>query len=327
MARKLWAVAAALTVGLTLAPTAASAATNKPATNKPATNKPATNKPAATKPAAAKPAATKPAAAMPATTVTKTTTDSKAKTMANSRAMWLWSQADPAAVVPWATGQRITEIFVAVPWQPTAAQLARLKDLRTRTRAAGIRLSALGGDPSWALDPASAVAWRERATATGLFDGIHLDVEPYLLPGWTTDQPRIVAGYLAMLDAVRTAGPEPLDADVPFWLATVPAGKGNLADAVIARVHAITVMSYRDSAAGVVGVGADLLARGQSAGRPVRLAAETRPLADCAYCTFASGTRSALSTALSTVDTEAARYTSFNGIAIHDYDSWSSMAA
>ncbi|MGI5177086.1 hypothetical protein ACQEVZ_12215 [Dactylosporangium sp. CA-152071] len=309
MARKLWAVATALTVGLTLAPTAASAATNKPA---------------ATKPATAKPAATKPAAATP---VTKSTTDSKAKTMAGSRAMWLWSQADPAAVVPWATGQRITEIFVAVPWQPTAAQLARLKDLRTRTRAAGIRLSALGGDPSWALDPASAVAWRKRATATGLFDGIHLDVEPYLLPGWTTDQPRIAAGYLAMLDAVRTAGPEPLDADVPFWLATVPAGKGNLADAVIARVHAITVMSYRDSATGVVGVGADLLARGQSAGRPVRLAAETQPLADCAYCTFASGTRSALSTALSTVDTEAARYTSFNGIAIHDYDSWSSMAA
>lgn len=251
-----------------------------------------------------------------------------AKTVAaKGRAMWLWSAADPAAVVPWATAQGVAEIFVSVPWQPTAAQLARLKDLRTRTRAAGIRLSALGGDPSWALDAKSAVAWRKRATATGLFDGIHLDVEPYLLPGWTRNQPQIVQGYLAMLEAVRAAGPEPLEADVPFWLATVPAGAGNLADAVIARVDAITVMSYRDSATGVVGVGADLLARGQSASRPVRLAAETQPLADCGYCTFAAQGRSTLGKQLSTVDTAAARYTTFNGVAVHDYDSWTRLPA
>ncbi|GAA3196074.1 hypothetical protein ACFO1B_00300 [Dactylosporangium siamense] len=270
--------------------------------------------------AAARQPAPAPAKA-PAKTVTKVTTKSSAR----ARAMWLWSAADPAAVVPWATAQGVKEIFVAVPWQPTAAQLARLKDLRTRTLAAGIRLSALGGDPSWALDPASAVAWRKRATATGLFDGIHLDVEPYLLPGWRTDQRRIVEGYLAMLDAVRAAGPEPLEADVPFWLATVPAGNGNLADAVIARVHAITVMSYRDSATGVIDVGADLLARAQSASRPARLAAETQPLADCAYCTFAASSRSGLAGQLSTVDAAAARFSSFNGVAVHDYDSWTRL--
>jgi hypothetical protein len=311
MGRKLWTLVAAAAVGAVLAPVPAAAA-RQPAP-RPGTVKQAAGHPGAVKQAAPHPGTVKQAA--PAKTATK------------ARAMWLWSAADPAAVVPWATAQGVKEIFVSVPWQPTAAQLARLKDLRNRTRAAGIRLSALGGDPAWALDAASAVAWRKRATATGLFDGIHLDVEPYLLPGWSTDQRRIVDGYLAMLDAVRAAGPEPLEADVPFWLATVPAGKGNLADAVIARVHAITVMSYRDSAAGVLEVGADLLARGQSASRPVRLAAETQPLADCGYCTFAAQTRSALTTHLSTVDTEAARYSSFNGVAVHDYDSWTRLAA
>lgn len=291
MARRVWALVAATVLGAALTPAPAAAARQ--------------------------PAPGKPAAARPVTV----------KTAVKGRAMWLWSPADPAAVVSWATAQGVTEIFAAVPWQPTAAQLTRLKDLRTRTRAAGIRLSALGGDPSWALDAASAVAWRERATATGLFDGIHLDVEPYLLPGWTTDRRRIVEGYLATLDAVRAAGPEPLEADVPFWLATVPAGTGNLADAVIARVHAITVMSYRDSATGILDIGADLLARGQSASRPVRLAAETQPLADCGYCTFAGQTRTGLASQLSTVDTAAARYTSFNGVAVHDYDSWTRLRA
>lgn len=313
MARKPWALIASLVVGVVaavgvaLSPAPASAATVQPV---PA--KPAAVKPAAVKPTAVKPTGTKPVGS---------------KTVAPGRAMWLWSAADPAAVVPWASAQGVTEIFVSVPWQPTAAQLARLKDLRARTRAAGIRLAALGGDPSWALDPASAVAWRQRATATGLFDGVHLDVEPYLLPGWTTGRRHIVDGYLAMLDAVRAAGPEPLEADVPFWLATVPAGQGNLADAVIARVHAITVMSYRDSATGVLDVGADLLARGQNAGRPVRLAAETQPLADCGYCTFAAQGRAGLDAALSTVDASARRFTSFNGVAVHDYDSWARLAA
>ncbi|WP_344407339.1 hypothetical protein, partial [Dactylosporangium fulvum] len=244
---------------------------------------------------------------------------------AHARAMWLWSRGDPPAVVRWAGAQGVREIFVAVSWRPDAAELRHLRDLRAGTRAAGIRLSALGGDPAWATSPGDAVAWRQRATATGLFDGIHLDVEPYLLPAWKTDQPQVVDGYLAMLDALRRAGPEPLEADVPFWLATIPAPAGNLADAVIRRVDAITVMSYRDSSAGIVKVGTDLLSRGRAGRKPVRLAAETQPLADCRYCTFATQTQARLRDQLVAVDAAAGRYDTFQGIAVHDYDNWSRL--
>jgi hypothetical protein len=242
-----------------------------------------------------------------------------------ARAMWLWSQADPAAVVTWAHQQGVKEIFAAVPWLPSPAELARLKDLRARTRAAGIRLSALGGDAAWAVNPRDAVAWRQRETATKLFDGIHLDVEPYLLPAWTTNQPAIAASYLSMLDAVRRAGPEPLEADVPFWLATIKTAGGNLAEAVLQRVDAITVMSYRDSGTAVVGVGTDLLTRAQSSRKPVRLAAETQPLADCPYCTFAGQSATALRTQLAAIDSGAQRYATYTGIAVHDYDSWTRL--
>jgi hypothetical protein len=79
------------------------------------------------------------------------------------------------------------------------------------------------------------------------------------------------------------------------------------------------------AATGVVEVGADLLARAQTASRPVRLAAETRSLTDCGYCTFAPRTRAALTTQLSTVDAAAARYATFAGVVVHDYDSWTRL--
>ncbi|MFB9442848.1 hypothetical protein Dvina_15360 [Dactylosporangium vinaceum] len=242
------------------------------------------------------------------------------------RAMWLWSRAAPAAVVAWAEQHGVKEIFAAVPWAPTTADASRLRDLRARTKAAGIRLSALGGDPAWAVNPKDAVAWRQRVSAMKLFDGVHLDVEPYLLPNWVQDQQRIAASYLTMLDAVRRAGPEPLEADVPFWLATVKVGAQNLAEAVIQRVDAITVMSYRDSGAAVLDVGTDLLARARKSRLPVRLAAETQPSADCAYCTFAGRTQSALRQQLAAIDTGAKPYPTYQGIAVHDYDSWSRIS-
>jgi hypothetical protein len=81
-------------------------------------------------------------------------------------------------------------------------------------------------------------------------------------------------------------------------------------------------MSYRDSGDGMSSVGADFLARGARAGKPVRLAAETRPLADCAYCTFAQKGRRALQRALTEVDATGATYATYAGIAVHDLDGW-----
>jgi hypothetical protein len=130
---------------------------------------------------------------------------------------------------------------------------------------------------------------------------------------------------LSMLEAVRKAGPEPLEVDVPFWLATVRAGPRNLAEAVIARVDAITVMSYRDGGAAVLGVGTDLLARAQQGRTPVRLAAQTQPANDCSYCTFAGRSQSALRQQLAAIGAGARAYGTYQGVAVHDYDSWSKI--
>jgi hypothetical protein len=243
-----------------------------------------------------------------------------------ARAMWLWTRADPAAVVTWAVGHGVREIYAYVPPDlPASGDLPRLRILKQRADAAGVRLTALGGDARWVFDPDAALAWQGTALGTGLFAGAHVDVEPYALTQWYADRPGTAAAYLNLLARLQAQSPAPLEADVPFWYATIPAGTGNLADQVLARVDAVTVMSYRDTATGpnsMLDVGADMLARGSAAGKPVRLAAETQRLADCPYCTFYEEGQAQLTKTLSAVDTAARAYPAYAGIAVHHYDSW-----
>ena len=83
---------------------------------------------------------------------------------------------------------------------------------------------------------------------------------------------------------MRAGSTLPLEADVPFWFGQYTVGGRNLADEVLKRVKAVTVMSYRDTGTGpnsMLAVSQDWLARGAAAGKRVRLAAETSPLPDC----------------------------------------------
>jgi hypothetical protein len=250
-----------------------------------------------------------------------------------TRAMWLWSDAPSEEVVAWAAGHGVTEIMAHVPADPTAADVQRLRVLRERAASAGIGLSALGGDHAWTFDHAAALDWHRDVTGTGLFSTVHLDVEPYLLPQWNSDRTATALAYLELLDKLGAPGALRLEADIPFWYGGITVSGANLATEVLRRVAAVTVMTYRDTATGpnsMMDVATDMLERGSLAGKPVRLAAETQPLADCTHCTFAeegAGTGAGgMAAVLSTVDGLAAGYPAFAGIAIHHYDSWRGLA-
>ena len=112
----------------------------------------------------------------------------------SARAMWVWvheaAPPDAAAVAAFAAQQRVTEAFVSVPWGgPTAITHQCAAALRSR----GVRVSALGGDPSWTTGT-DAVTWMQRATAAWLFDGIHLDIEPWTRRDWPGRELELLAG-------------------------------------------------------------------------------------------------------------------------------------
>ena len=55
--------------------------------------------------------------------------------------------------------------------------------------------------------------WLKPARNSGLFTGIHVDIEPYSTPAWSTDQPTVVSKYLTLLDKLKAnAGTSPIEA-------------------------------------------------------------------------------------------------------------------
>ncbi|GAB7052788.1 hypothetical protein [Catenuloplanes indicus] len=269
------------------------------------------------------------AAAVPVVTP-KLTSVATPQSAAGARSMWLWSRAEAAEVVPWAAARGVREIFAYVETDVARTpQLARLKEIRKRAGAVGIKLVALNGDPAWIADPAQAVAWRKAVTATGLFAGLHVDVEPHVLPGWAAHRATLGARYLSMLDKLRAGATLPIEADVAFWYGEVTVTGGhNLAAETLKRVDAVTVMSYRDTATGpnsMYEISRDWLTRGTKAGKKVRLGAETAVLTDCAHCSFAEEGATVLGTELSTLDRAASRDRSYNGISVQHYSTWRNL--
>ena len=248
---------------------------------------------------------------------------------AATRAMWLWGDNPATEVVTWAAQQGVSEIFVHVsPSVLTNGDLARLQDMRAQAGAKQIKLYALGGDTSWVTNHAAALAWQKAALKTGLFAGVHVDVEPYLLTAWSSDQAATLKSFLAMLDKMRAATKLPLEADVPFWYGEYKVGNKNFADEVLRRVSAVTVMSYRDTGTGpnsIMAVGQDWLNRGSVQAKRVRLSAETETLPDCGHCTFHEEGATVLARELARVDAATRTQPAFGGIAIHRYGTWRSL--
>lgn len=227
------------------------------------------------------------------------------------RAAWLWrSRTSAPEIAAFLERRRVTDVWLSVPWQgPDAVVVAHARTLSAR----GIRVAALGGEPSWATDAAAAVAWARRAAASGLFTGVHLDIEPWASPEWAADAERLVAGLARTVRAVAAQTVGPVEVDLPGWLARDhPRGFAAIAGAV----STVCVMAYRSHAASIAREAA--AAARLLHGTGFLLGVDTLPSAD-PDTTFAGRTRTELER-----ETAAASATvgPTGGIAVHDVDGW-----
>ena len=251
----------------------------------------------------------------------------------SKRATWVWTRPAAKTLVSWAAKQKLAELFVYVgPDLATSRDLTWVRSVVAQAHSSGIRVAALGGDTAWIDDPAQAVAWQRSAVSTGLFDGVHVDLEPWTRGDWDTRRSEVVAGYLDVLAQLAGATTLPLEADIAFWLHQVPTASGSpLDEAVMRRVDAVTVLSYRNTATGpdsITDLGAHELATAVAVGIPCRLAVETNYLGADAVSrkqTFYGLGITALTRALATVDGVEAGSAAYNGIAVHDYAGWRAL--
>jgi hypothetical protein len=246
---------------------------------------------------------------------------------AAERAMWVWDTSDPQAVVSLATSRGIGQLYAAVPPHvDSSPKLGELRRLVALADTAGIRVDALGGDPGWVDNPAWVVtSWLQPALATGLFTGVHVDIEPYTTAAWTKNRKAVIKKYLTTLDSLRTAAAgTPIEADIPFWFDEVAANSSTLDREIMLRTDAVAVMAYRnraDGPDGTIALASAEVAAGGQLGRPVRIGQETNFLGSGpteVKQTFHGMTLAQMDSQLALVRGAFAASPSFAGLAVHD---------
>ncbi|MEW5980753.1 MAG: hypothetical protein AB1806_00115 [Acidobacteriota bacterium] len=239
------------------------------------------------------------------------------------RAMWLWNpsaaRADPAAraaLLDFARRERIGTIWAQVntvaaagPPYPPAARRDHVhasprslderegwKALIAAAHERGIRIEALDGDPAWALAANhhlalgvvdAVLAYNQQVSPAERFDGVHLDIEPYLLVAWRFPRSReaLLREYLDVITHCQSHVHEfptmAFGVDIPFWWQSVDGKTGRAIGEVrflgtskaasyhlIDRLDNVGIMNYRNKAAGqdgMINFGQDLLVYAEQA--------------------------------------------------------------
>jgi hypothetical protein len=253
-------------------------------------------------------------------------------------AMWAWSWPDSSDLVSFAVDHRVTTVFAytapgftdptLVPPGWTLASWPLITRLAAEAADHHIATYAMGGDPSWVLAPAVAADWATEALDTGLFGGLHLELEPWGLEEWTTDRDRTTAQLLTCLDrvqAVAQAYALPLEVSLPWWLHRHTDADGTPLDlAAMRRSDAVTVVTYFDSVEAIDSHATVGLAHAASLHRPVRVGVLTYRVPP-AGLSFVGTDPGVFESALIRIDRDHTSTPNFLGVAVEDYSGWRTL--
>ncbi|HEY6622694.1 MAG TPA: hypothetical protein VIX85_02590 [Acidimicrobiales bacterium] len=255
-----------------------------------------------------------------------------------SVAMWVWNWADSAAMVSFAKANRVTEIFAYVapgftdptyiPWGWSQPQLPLEESLAADAAAAGITVYAMGGDPSWVPNPTYGTDWANEALATGLFRGIHVELEPWALSSWGTDRSGTIDQYLSELAGIHAVAATygvPDEISIPYWLSMYSTRTGVPLDvAAMRNADAATVVTFFNSISQIESFGKAELMAARSVGIPLRFAAEANEDTP-SWLSFYGDTLAQFDSAIAHVNRDMTGTPGYLGIAVEDYQGWSAM--
>jgi hypothetical protein len=262
------------------------------------------------------------------------------------KATWVWQteviEDGGKELLDFARNQGINLIYLQINRDLPAS---RYEAFIKNAHADQIAVHALGGDPGWAQTKhrdrlVGLVDWvmnyNNTVAAGARFDGIHLDIEPYVLPEWETDPQGVIRTWIgnmqAFLDAAHASRSKlELGIDLPFWFDgyTVPdQGDEKLTEWFMKSFDRVTVMAYRntvDSEYGIVELARHEMESAQRLGTQVLVAVNTKPMPGQAYTSFYGSSKSEMYQSLRSLSGALKSYTSFGGIAIHDFFNWKNM--
>ena len=266
-------------------------------------------------------------------------------------AMWVWdtkaatSSAQREKLLAFCRTQRVSALYLNV-YQLSPPEQASYRSFLRAAHHQGTRVHALAGDPRWALARYHhlPLAWVEQVTAFNhgghpdeRFDGIHTDIEPYLLTrAWTEHPAQLLGGLLDLhakiAEITARSRPLQLGADAPFWFDDDPDYAIEWHGRVLPPSHHLlnvadylTVLAYRNYADGTEGI-IELSRReieyAQQIGKQVVIGQETQPDLFPAYITYGGTSAEYFWGELAKLVRAFHDRPSFWGVAVHHYESF-----
>jgi hypothetical protein len=201
--------------------------------------------------------------------------------LASQRIATLWIQVstDRVATPPPTPARSRNQAAIAARTLSRAAEWrAFIADAHRR----GIRVEALDGEPAWALKAFHAgplgvvdaiIDYNARVKPDERFDGIHFDIEPYLLIAWRSPRSReqllreLLELAVRCQQRVREAGGMQFGVDIPYWWDVTDGKTGRpIGDTVFNGVRKsaarhlidlldnVGIMNYRNTSGGTDGM-------------------------------------------------------------------------
>lgn len=261
------------------------------------------------------------------------------------KATWIWKGdlivKESAQILSFAKENGINRMYLHI--EPNNVPRRAYRSFVREARAAGIDVDALAGEPEWSLVEKregleECLQWVTRYNRSvpeeERFTGIHLDVEPHVLPDWRDNKEEIMKQWAEnMRYVIREARKEKtleVSADIPFWLTQFPLDGGNvdISTWLIDQLDHVTLMAYRDKVEGPNGV-ADIVSRllqGASHHREkVVVGLNLLPSKEGDATTFHEEGMEALDDQLDILQEVMEEFPPYAGYAIHDYENWSRL--
>lgn len=205
------------------------------------------------------------------------------------RASWFWSPAawmvSPKQIFNAQRALALRRIYITVPVEKGQVQHAKqLRQFLQTAHEHGLQVWAVLGDPYAVLEKEKqhflelvrAYQMFNAANIQHQLDGLQLDIEPYLLPGYQLNPAIWLQKQAKIVNAVHQIAPSiPLDMVLPFWFEPLHGDSAALLANVEASIISITVMNYRTNPEQIIEFAEKFLAWGDQRKKAVFIALES----------------------------------------------------
>ncbi|KNB74420.1 copper amine oxidase [Brevibacillus reuszeri] len=261
------------------------------------------------------------------------------------RGTWIWNasliKTEQESILKFASDNKLTTIYLQIDKDiPAAAYQSFVRGAKEKQ----IKVEALEGRPNWAFTHnqnqiRQFISWvksyNAAAGADERFEGLHFDIEPYILAEWKTKNQLVIENWMNNMRFIEreTKGSGlKITLDIPFWLhlVKVPSSNYSFSAWLLEKVDSVVIMDYRNAALGNDGIVANaktILKEASTLKKNVIVAVETAPTSEGAFTTFYSLSTGAMKAELKKAEEQLSQYPSYAGYAIHNYESWTALDA